>query len=117
VVVVRPPEGLSTPDVYRRCQPADKPLSAQALLADLARGDLASASRRMVNRLQAPAASLSPWIDRLSREFSRLDCLGHQMSGSGSSYFGICRNAPQARRLASQLRSRKLGNIYCTTTA
>jgi len=47
------------------------------------------------------AARLTAWIGRLRHEFSRLDCLGHQMSGSGTSYFGLCRHARHARAIAN----------------
>lgn len=117
VVVVRPPVGLSTPAVYRACQPAEKPSDSTPLVAALALGNVAGAARHLVNRLQAPAATLTPWIDRLQAEFSRVDCLGHQMSGSGSSYFGLCRSARHARRQAIRLRGRNLGVGFAATTS
>ena len=117
VVVVRPPVGLSTPQVYRRCRPASAPASAQKVRQALECGNAAGVARGLVNRLQQPAAELTPWIERLKREFSRQDCLGHQMSGSGSSYFGICRHARHARRVASRLRARQAGTVYAAQTA
>jgi 4-diphosphocytidyl-2-C-methyl-D-erythritol kinase len=117
VVVVRPPVGLSTPEVYRRCQPALVPASAQSVREALECGNAAALARGLVNRLQQPAAELIPWIERLEKEFSRQDCLGHQMSGSGSSYFGICRQARHARRVASRLRARQAGTVYAARAA
>ena len=38
------------------------------------------------------------WIGRLKGEFESQGFAGQQMSGSGSSYFGICHHAAQARR-------------------
>ena len=116
VVVVRPPAGLSTPDVYRRCQPATEPVRLEPLLRAARGGNIAEFGRLLHNRLQPAAEQLSPWIERLRREFGRLDFLGHQMSGSGSSYFGICRNARHARRLAGQLRQADLGIVYSAAT-
>ena len=115
-VLTRPPVGLSTPMVYQRCRVPAEPASVEPLVAKLRRGDRSAASL-LVNRLQGPAQELSPWISRLSTLFARLDCLGHQMSGSGSSYFGICRNARQARCLASQVRAAGLGFTFQATTA
>jgi 4-diphosphocytidyl-2-C-methyl-D-erythritol kinase len=64
----------------------------------------------MFNRLQQFAEPLSPTIaglfDLLQFEFSRLNCLGHQMSGSGSSYFGVFSNVRIARLAARRLSSR-----------
>lgn len=115
VVVVRPPIGLSTPEVYRHCQVPDCARSSEALLRSAAAGDIAGVGQQLSNRLQQPAQRLSPWIDRVSKEFARVDCLGHQMTGSGSSYFGICRNARHARRVSSRLRAANIGLVYCAT--
>lgn len=117
VAVVRPPVGLSTPQVYRGCRVPNAPYSAEAIRIALQCGNAAAAAGSMMNRLQEPAAELTTWIDRLHREFARQDCLGHQMSGSGSSYFGICRSARHARRVASRLRARQVGTVYAAATA
>jgi len=117
VVVVRPPVGLATPEVYRRCRPASAPASARDLRQALECGNAARAAAELTNRLEQPAAELTPWIGRLRAEFARQDCLGHQMSGSGSSYFGICRQARHARRVASRLRARQAGTVYAAATA
>jgi 4-diphosphocytidyl-2-C-methyl-D-erythritol kinase len=117
IVVVRPPVGISTPEVYKRCQPAAQPERVAAITEAAASGEASRVARQMTNRLQQPAAELTPWIDRLSSEFHRQDCLGHQMSGSGSSYFGVCRHRRQARRLASRLRARRLGVVHAVQVA
>jgi 4-diphosphocytidyl-2-C-methyl-D-erythritol kinase len=111
-VVVAPPVGLSTGDVYRHCQPSTSPQRVESLVKALRAGRIGQAARRLCNRLQAAAASLCEWIDRLQFEFSHVDCLGHQMSGSGTSYFGLCRHACHARRIAARLRSRRLGRVF-----
>ncbi|MCL4205671.1 MAG: 4-(cytidine 5'-diphospho)-2-C-methyl-D-erythritol kinase [Pirellulaceae bacterium] len=140
LVIVRPPAGLSTADVYRNCSPAcaaKSPASGEAsaglghagndrssvgprsvvkICDAAARGDVAAAARQLFNRLQPAAEQQSPWIGRLRAAFERADCLGHQMSGSGSSYFGICRHAGHARRLAGRLRSAGLGAVFVTAT-
>jgi 4-diphosphocytidyl-2-C-methyl-D-erythritol kinase len=140
LVIVRPPVGLSTEAVYRECIPVEGPAgspesadsrrglagccdwlangsrSAVGLCEAAARGDLVEVSRRLFNRLQAAAERQSPWIGRLRAAFGRTDCLGHQMSGSGSSYFGICRHAGHARRVAGRLRSAGLGAVFVTAT-
>jgi 4-diphosphocytidyl-2-C-methyl-D-erythritol kinase len=119
-VVVRPPAGLATRDVYRayderRPTESIDDSRRQEALADVARrgrwGDL---RRWMTNRLQAAAASLSPWVEEARAAFARLDCVVHQLSGSGTAYFGVCRHARHARRVAMILRSRQLGLVYAT---
>lgn len=116
VVVVRPPVGLSTPQVYQQCRPASTPMSSSRLQSGLSRGDWREVRSALVNRLEEPASRLTPWIGRLRQEFASAGCIAHQMSGSGSSYFGICENERHARGVAGRLRSRSLGLVVKTTT-
>ncbi|HVC96648.1 MAG TPA: 4-(cytidine 5'-diphospho)-2-C-methyl-D-erythritol kinase [Pirellulales bacterium] len=111
-VVVKPPVGLSTAEVYRACRAADRPRRVESLIEALRAGRLARAALGLHNALQPAAEKLEPWVGRLSREFAALDCLGHKMSGSGTSYFGLCRHARQARRVAACLRTRGVGRCY-----
>lgn len=111
-VVVRPPEGLATAAVYGVCRPAAEPQAAGPLIEALQRGDASRASRRLLNRLQPAAETLSPWIKRLQQEFSQLDFWGHGMSGSGTSYFGLCRHARHARRSARRLEAHGVGAVF-----
>jgi 4-diphosphocytidyl-2-C-methyl-D-erythritol kinase len=111
-VVVRPPEGLSTAAFYGVCRPAAQPQTALPLVEALQRGDSKQAGRRLLNRLQPAAETLSPWVRRLQQEFSQLDFLGHGMSGSGTSYFGLCRHARHARRSARRLEAIAMGSVF-----
>ena len=111
-VIVHPPTGLSTAEVYAGCRPAEVPRRAGALIESWRRGRQSDIGRLLHNRLQSAAAAISPWIDRLRREFDKLDVLGHQMTGSGSAYFGICRHARHARRLAATLRNRGFSQVF-----
>jgi 4-diphosphocytidyl-2-C-methyl-D-erythritol kinase len=116
LVVVRPPEGLSTADVYRACRPAQAPKRADSLVSALRRGETGKMDRFLHNALEPAAARLSPWIGRLKERFARFDLAGHQMSGSGTSYFGICRHERHARRLAAQLRAERAGRVFNVRT-
>ena len=115
-VVVHPPQGLSTAAVYRACRPAVRPRTAAALVSAWRAGSLAEVGRRLHNGLQPAARTLADEIERLEREFARLDLLGHAMSGSGSSYFGLCRSPRQAERIAALLRSRGLGRAFAVSS-
>jgi 4-diphosphocytidyl-2-C-methyl-D-erythritol kinase len=84
------------------------------LLPDLRDRRWSELARRLTNRLQSAAAGLTPWINRVGSALARLDCLAHQLSGSGSAYFGICRHAQHARRVAANLRAQQLGLVYAT---
>ena len=112
LVVVRPPEGLGTADVYRICQIADKPRPLRPFAEAFGRGDLKRMAETMFNRLEASASVLSPWIARVRRELESVDCVGHQMTGSGTCCFGLCRHARHARRVARRLQTRGIGMVY-----
>jgi 4-diphosphocytidyl-2-C-methyl-D-erythritol kinase len=119
-VIVKPAEALSAGDVYRAHDSLPEPESRVArgqinrLIANLYLGGWRDVGMWMHNRLQAAASRLSPCVEKLRRIFSELDFVGHQLTGSGSAYFGVCRHAQHARRLASILRSRQLGLVYAT---
>ena len=107
LVLVAPPFGLSTADVYRRLtgvtDPGYRPKSGAALMEAVAAGDAEEIGRRLFNRLQAPAVALRPelagWLARLSAQ-KPAGCL---VSGSGSTVFALARDAADARRIAAAL--------------
>ena len=111
-VLVRPPAGLSTAAVYEACRPAEVPHSLAPLLDALKSGNLIAAGRLLFNRLEPAARELSPWIERSRQAFAREDVLGHAMSGSGTAYFGLCRHANHARRVARRLQANGVGSVF-----
>lgn len=104
-VVAKPASGLSTPAVYRQCHPDASGQHVGGFVESLATGAIGDMARRLHNGLQAPAESLNFDVRGLRKLFEQLPVAGHQMSGSGSSYFGICASRRQALRAASRLRS------------
>jgi 4-diphosphocytidyl-2-C-methyl-D-erythritol kinase len=115
-VVVTPAEGLKTAEVYRHCQVAGQPDSPADLITALKQGDRRRVGALLRNRLQGAAQTLSPWIAQINSEFSKLQVEGHQMTGSGSSCFALCRSHAHARHLAAKLRARGWGIVHSVTT-
>lgn len=115
-VIAKPTSGLSTAAVFRQCRPAALPRSTQSLVDSLRTGRLSLAARQLHNALQPPAEQLNSDVVRLRRTFSRLPFLGHQMSGSGTSYFGLCSQLNQARALAAQVRSAGWDDVFVAST-
>lgn len=128
-VIVRPPLALATAEVYRAyaAQPSEAEHSGRgnldSLITQLRAGlhsRLRSKNRQrisalMKNSLQNAASRLmGGWIDKLRKAFDQLDLVAHQLTGSGSAYFGICRNARQAAGLATRLRAQGLGLVLAT---
>ena len=116
IVIVHPPETLATSKVYRRSQ---VPTVARHCDPAFMNGSLRHAreiGKTMFNRLQTPAAEISPWIHRLEKEFGKAPFVAHQMSGSGSSYFGVCACQDDARRAQHQLRAANIGYVMRAKT-
>jgi 4-diphosphocytidyl-2-C-methyl-D-erythritol kinase len=116
LVIVRPPVGLSTAAVFKACKPSTSPRTALDLALALAARDFQRGARLFHNQLQPAAASLCPWIGRLADAFEQAGVAAHQMSGSGTSYFGLCRSAAHARQTAGRLRAQGLGAVFVVRT-
>lgn len=115
-VVVKPDFGLSTPEVFRHVEVPAKPKSGQRMLDALLNFDARGIADGVFNRLQSAAARLTPWIEQISERMESLSVRAHQLSGSGTSYFAICRNNRQARHVAAKLRATQLGRVFVVTT-
>ena len=117
VVVLRPPAGLSTGEVFSSLkQTSYEPRPIAPILRSMAGGDVAKLASQLFNRLQQAASNLCQWVTVLQKEFARVGCVGHQMTGSGSCYFGIGRNRQHALHLFHRLRQRRLGLVYLCRT-
>jgi 4-diphosphocytidyl-2-C-methyl-D-erythritol kinase len=106
VVLAKPKAGLSTKDVYSCSTVPSRPISTDKLLSALRDGKLATIGQNLWNRLEQAAGMLTDQIARLRHEYDRTDCVGHRMSGSGTSYFGIYRNQKSALAAANCLSNR-----------
>lgn len=116
-VMVKPESGLSTAAVFRQCRPETEPRGVSNLVDCLQRGDLRNAGQNLFNSLQAPAESLNSDVRRLIEEFDRQPFVGHMMSGSGTSCFGICRHHNEARMAAARLKALRLGRVFVGATS
>jgi 4-diphosphocytidyl-2-C-methyl-D-erythritol kinase len=104
-VLVCPPFGLATADVYRNATVPDQPRTGDEIRAAVATGEVEEIGRLLHNRLQPAAERLCPALTRFRDRLAALVPAGHLMSGSGSSYFALCRHRDEARRLAHALRA------------
>ena len=116
-VLVCPPVGVSTVEVYRNLTPPKRPRTIGEVTEALAEGDTKALGRELFNRLQPVAESLVPSLgtirDALANLGPSLD--GHLMSGSGSSYFGLARDRRAAEDAADRLKTLGLGRVQVVT--
>ena len=110
LVIVKPPVALSTKAVFGQINTSSSDgatRSAEPTVEAIATGAATQVAGALFNRLAEPAAKLTDQVERVAGLFDRVGSLGHQMSGSGSSYFGVFPNRKSARmarqRLANQL--------------
>jgi 4-diphosphocytidyl-2-C-methyl-D-erythritol kinase len=90
--------------------------SAGELAVSLSRGRLLAAAGRFHNALQEPAEQLNADVTRLKTAFARQPFAGHMMSGSGTSYFGLCRSRRQGVQLAARLKAARLGDVFVASS-
>ncbi len=117
LVLVCPPVGVSTADVYRRVVPPEEPRGAGEVLAALRSGRTEELGRSLFNRLQPVAEALRPELLRVRDALAELGPWldGSAMSGSGSAYFGLCRDETAAEHAAGILQTLGLGWVRVVT--
>jgi 4-diphosphocytidyl-2-C-methyl-D-erythritol kinase len=112
-VLVCPPVGVSTANVYRNVIPPDRPRPMEGILEALEAGDIPALGRSLFNRLQPVAERLEPSLVAVREALADLgpSLDGHLMSGSGSAYFGLARDRGAAEDAARRLASLGLGRV------
>jgi 4-diphosphocytidyl-2-C-methyl-D-erythritol kinase len=109
IVIVKPPVGCPTADVYRRVEVPEAPADGTAAREALKVGDPERLARALHNRLQHPAFGLRPEVEAVYRRLAAFGPLGCLLSGSGSSVFALCRDRADAVRVGEEMRSAEFG--------
>jgi 4-diphosphocytidyl-2-C-methyl-D-erythritol kinase len=104
-VVVVPPVGLATADVYRHLTVPPQPVDGGPARAAFRAGNAAALGRFLSNRLQPPAFGLAPAVEVVYRRLAAQAPAGCLMSGSGSAVFALARGPADALRIAEGVRA------------
>ena len=104
-VLVSPPVGLSTAEVFRGVTVPAEPISGEAVRRAVEVGDVRELGRWLHNRLQPAAERLCPAVAGLCARLAGLGPAGQLMTGSGSTVFALCRHAGEALSIARALHS------------
>jgi len=104
-VLVSPPVGLATAEVFRGVTVPAEPISGEAVRQAATAGDIRELGRRLHNRLQPAAERLCPDVAGLCARLADLGPAGQLMTGSGSTVFALCRHPGEALTLARALQS------------
>ena len=101
-VLLKPPEGLSTAEVYAECMPLHDGQFRQpdSLIAALTSGNVWDIGQHLFNRLEVPARKLWHRFDEVKEQLLAASCLAVQMSGSGTAFFGLCEDETHAKEVS-----------------
>ncbi|MEZ6094509.1 MAG: 4-(cytidine 5'-diphospho)-2-C-methyl-D-erythritol kinase [Pirellulaceae bacterium] len=88
VVIVKPPEGFSTKEIFSRFCPPSSPRSAQAYLQKVAEKHEIPAAE-MFNRFSEIVCELSETQIEIKAQLIKNGAISAQVSGSGSAWFGL----------------------------
>lgn len=100
-IIVKPHEGLSTADVFAKADSMNLVVKdIDVVQKALEEGDDELLAQSLFNSLEAPAISILPEIQTIKDELKSLGIKICQMSGSGSSVFGLS----QDKKLINKVR-------------
>ena len=110
LVLVNPGVHSSTKEVYAACVPRslDGENATARMVEALGSGNPKGIAAALMNDLQVPAVKQHPEIADVLVSLKTAGVIGAMMSGSGSSVFGIVRDAAAAERISSELNARGL---------
>ena len=108
LVLVNPGVHSSTKEVYAACEarPLDAANATARMVEALGSGNPEEIAAALMNDLQAPAVKQHPEIADSLVSLRTAGVIGAMMSGSGSSVFGIVRDAVEAERISSEMNAR-----------
>jgi 4-diphosphocytidyl-2-C-methyl-D-erythritol kinase len=114
LALVKPPEGLSTPSVYKALDwPLTRQVEPHKLPPSLA--DLESVCVWLRNDLEGPAERLLPQIGECKKLLRSEGAAAVQMSGSGPTVFGIFNSSQEAVRACESAERRGWWACPCLT--
>ena len=121
LLLVCPLAGLSTAAVYQTLNAPSLDVGKQqargesAMAEAIRMSNLQAISHLLYNRLQLPAERCLPLVGELRQLFAQAAsqglCLGSLMSGSGSSYFAVCRSQQETQQLARYVQQHWDGGV------
>ena len=119
LVLVNPGVHSSTADVYAACEARalEGENATARMVGALKAGEVEGIAAALMNDLQGPAVKLHPEIADALVSLRTAGVVGAMMSGSGSSAFGIVRDADAAVRISSDLNARGLQSWPVRTLA
>ncbi|BAF58277.1 4-diphosphocytidyl-2C-methyl-D-erythritol 2-phosphate synthase [Pelotomaculum thermopropionicum SI] len=106
LVLVKPPFGVSTAEVYRAFKPGLNPkkADAQAMVRAIKKGDAADIAACLGNALEPVTVKMYPEVAEIKKKLMEAGALGALMAGSGPTVFGLTADLESARQVAARYR-------------
>ncbi len=101
-MIVKPPVGCPTGEVYKRYRPTGVTPDSQRVIDAFSRGDAEKLAAAMHNALQPAAFDLQPLVRKVYDRLTNCRPLGVLLSGSGASVFAVGRDAADAAAVAER---------------
>ena len=117
LVLVKPPEGVSTAEVYGKFNQSKvdvRPNTAKLVQA-LKQSDKAGIISSICNVLETVTLVLVPEVARIKEKLLAAGAVNAQMSGSGPTVFGIAKSQDHADALAQMFNSKEYTTIVTKT--
>ncbi len=107
IVLVNPGFGVSTADIYSRCEPSLTPRDDMFnnVRFALREPNLEGIAENLFNGLQEPVMDKYPLLRILHEKLIEVGSVGALVSGSGASVFGLARNEEHAQEIQAGLNS------------
>lgn len=118
LVLVQPPFGLSTGEMFQSFQLARPPESVEQFIEGLESQEIPVDGLALFNRFEELACQRSPWFSQIKAALLNAGAIAAQLTGSGSCYFGVFTDLASANQ-ANQLIARQFPDctiFTCQTT-
>ena len=116
-LVIFPHINISTATIYRnlKIDLTKKIIDVSFFLDALKHRKLADISKLLYNRLEEVIFATYPDLLDVKSALDHFDFCGLSVSGSGSAFFGLCKDKQQAEAIKSKIELSSIGNVFAVT--
>ena len=116
-LVIFPHINISTATIYRnlKIDLTKKIIDVSFFLNALKHPKVAGICKLLFNRLEEVVFTTYPDLLDVKKTLDHFDFCGLSVSGSGSAFFGLCRDRQQAKAIKSKIELSSMGSVFAVT--
>ena len=116
-LIIFPHINISTKTIYRnlKIDLTKKIIDVSFFLNALKHHKVADISKLLFNRLEEVIFATYPDLLGVKRALGHFDFCGLSISGSGSAFFGLCKDRQQADAIKGKIELSDIGNVFVVT--